>query len=173
MNSKKDKAFEVGMNDYLSKPFQPAQLLEKLNHFLHHDFKQDSYFNKIAHTFQFNELLDHHTLRELYANDWGYAFEMFGMFLRYSLKELEAMPDLLETNDWEALHRLAHKVKPTLGMVGAPDLEKQFELLEITAKSAPEKEHIQSIWNDIRTKMDVLAPVVEADWSKLKKMLND
>lgn len=173
MNSKKDKAFEVGMNDYLSKPFQPAQLLEKLNYFLQGDFDELILPNTVRHTFEFNALLDQHTLRELYADDWGYAFEMFGMFLRYSLKELELMPELLEASDWEALHRLAHKVKPTLGMVGAPDLEKQFELLEMTAKSAPEKEHIQTLWDDIRTKMDILAPVVEADWSKLKKLLND
>lgn len=145
MNSKKDKAFEVGMNDYLSKPFQPAQLLEKLNRFLHRDFDQASVRTRVTHTFEFNALLDQHTLRELYADDWGYAFEMFGMFLRYGLKELELMPELLEASDWEALHRLAHKVKPTLGMVGAPDLEKQFELLEMTAKSAPEKEHIQTL----------------------------
>ena len=34
MLTQKDKAFTIGMNDYVSKPFNPTQLLEKLSLFL-------------------------------------------------------------------------------------------------------------------------------------------
>lgn len=174
MNSKKDKAFAVGMNDYLSKPFEPAQLLAKLHYFLRDNLEPDAFLPPVhATAFQFDPLLDHPVLQELYADDLGYAFEMFGMFLRYTLKELESFPTLMALADWEGLQRLAHKVKPTFTMVGRPDLEKQFELLEHLAKSAPDPDRIREHWLSINGQLRALESAVLSDWEKLKTRLNE
>lgn len=134
MLSQKDKAFRAGMNDYLSKPFKPSQLFEKILAFCGPSAIVERPKNGAADD-DFHPRLDAKSLDELYGGDRTYALEMFGTFLKSILPDFDRLGQLLHAGDFPGLARLAHKLKPTLGMVGLPDLESQLQLLETGAKA--------------------------------------
>jgi HPt (histidine-containing phosphotransfer) domain-containing protein len=49
---------------------------------------------------------------------------------------------------------LAHKLKPTLGMVGLTQLELQLLEIETIAKENPQEETLQKLWDGVQSTLD-------------------
>lgn len=173
MLSQKDKAFQAGMNDYLSKPFTPEQLMDKMQiYYYSKKENDDDSLEESAYTegafFKFNKRLNSAVLEELYFNDWDYVREMFKVFLENSIVEYSKLQEAVIKEDYEEVRRLAHKLKPTFGMVGLPDIESKMLQLETTAKSDPTKELIEAIFDDIEGEIPRAVAAVESDFNKLR-----
>ncbi|WP_176785544.1 PAS domain-containing hybrid sensor histidine kinase/response regulator [Siphonobacter aquaeclarae] len=113
---------EAGMAGFLTKPFTPTELLEKLS----------QYLNVLSpEEWHYHPELDGAYLLELYGDDWSYAHEMFQTFLSDLLPEYQNMDNLAQKNDWENLAREAHKLNPPLAMVGLTRLQQELKLLEM------------------------------------------
>ncbi|MEI6411040.1 MAG: ATP-binding protein [Bacteroidota bacterium] len=135
MMSQKDKAFSAGMDDYLSKPFKPSQLFEKMAFYMGAgDVSNEPHVPEI---FTFDARLDQQMLYALYGDDLDYAHEMFDMFLNTAAVEFREIRPKVETENWLELARLAHKLKPSFGMVGLCSLEKMMDRIETDAKTDP------------------------------------
>lgn len=139
MVSQKDKALLAGMNDYLSKPFKPSQLFEKLK--LFYSQKPERKTETASGTeggyyppFAFNKRLDAALLTEFYGDDLSYARDMFDIFLTTVLPEYAMLKEEVLAKNTAEVGRLAHKLKPTFAMVGLPDLEQKMEVIEHSAK---------------------------------------
>lgn len=116
-------ALEVGMNDFLTKPFEPAQLLKILERYASVSAAQvpaDA-----------GGPLNRQLLHEFYGTDRAYAADMFGIFLNDVVPELLRFPQLSRQPDRTELKAMAHKLKPTLSMVGLTSIETELNLLEI------------------------------------------
>lgn len=132
MIDQKNKAFEVGMNDYLSKPFTPQQLFDKIAahlHFAPNNCTTPDESTTKAH-FQYDIRLDTTYLQTLYGNDYAYAFSMFETFISDILPEFEKLLTFANTHQIVELRRLVHQIKPTTAMVGLTSLEKDLLILE-------------------------------------------
>jgi PAS domain S-box-containing protein len=171
--SQKDRALSVGMNDYLSKPFKPAQLFEKLQ-----SFGQRTAITEGVNThsseveeavFSYNPRLDKKMLKELYADDLDYAREMFDTFIHKSLPEVALLKRQLSTENWTELGRLAHKLKPSFGMVGLGDMEEKMQCLEDMAKGYPNYIGLYTLLTDFEKELPAAVEAVESDLKKLKK----
>ncbi len=150
MVSQKDKAFLAGMNDYLSKPFKPTQLFEKLKCFYSQksEKKVETTSNTKGGYFQpfiFNERLDTALLTEFYGGDLSYARDMFDIFLTTVMPEYLTLKEQVVAKNTAEVGRLAHKLKPTFAMVGLPDLEQQMEAIELSAKRNDDP----SVWSNL------------------------
>jgi len=161
------------MNDYLSKPFKPEQLLEKIEAYcgvstvLHSQEKVEDE----EKSFQFHERLDSASLFDLYGGDTDYAREMFAIFLKNSDQEFSRLNVLLNEGNYSEFARLAHKIKPTLSMVGLPDMEKILQDLEDGAKLNPvAPEHLDQMMRLIESKIPEAISAVDSDFEKLKKL---
>jgi PAS domain S-box-containing protein len=104
MNSQKSQAFNVGMNDYLSKPYTPAQLLEKL--MLYKGNSSARTPEPVKMPVSENELNQSH-LNEMYGDDREYASEMFGIFLSEIVPEIDTLP--LQLKDLDTFRKSVHK----------------------------------------------------------------
>jgi len=168
--SQRDKAFHAGMNDYLSKPFNPEQLFEKIEHYCGAPVAKKTEKEKSATkgNHQFHPRLDAQTLTDLYGNDLDYAREMFDTFLNDTLSEFESLRTLLDGGKLADLARLAHKLKPTLHMVGLPDLELLIEQLEAGAKSGtPDTKNLKLLLRQFETALPEAVVAVDFDLKKL------
>ena len=116
MLNNRSVAIEAGMNDFLTKPFEPAQLLHMLERY--------------APARPRPELLDRKRLRDLYGTDAAYAADMFSTFLNDVVPELMQLTTLCNEPDRKRLTALAHKLRPTLGMVGLTQLETDLLTIE-------------------------------------------
>ncbi len=160
--SKKQLALEAGMKDFISKPFTPDQLSFYLKKYL----SNKSY--DIAHaTFVFDNALDVSALKELYGDDIEYASEMFDMFLSVIVDEMKIIENICESDNLIAVHKQAHKMKPTFKMVGLTEL---FSLMEELEKSTDIQQVIKGI-TQLRSKLSEKLPILKIESDRMKSEL--
>jgi len=181
MLSRKDRAFEIGMNGYVSKPFTPGQILEALHEYLP-QVEEVSEVENVMETvagspaeteFTFSSSLDVQRLVDLYEDDIEYALDMFEAFSEKMETEYVQLRPLFEEKEWLPLSKLAHKIKPAFPMVGLSDLEANFQALENAGKKEPacEKE-ISEILNTLEMKVNDELPLIEKEKERLKTFVS-
>ncbi|MBC3794059.1 PAS domain S-box protein [Spirosoma utsteinense] len=156
----KNIAMEAGMNDFLTKPFDPGQLMAL--------FKR--YAPKVSADDSEPKALDQKRLQELYGTDKAYPLEMFDLFLTDVVPEIYGLQAICRAQDWSLLARKAHKLKPTLGMVGLSWLEEKMEELQKKLKQGAEKEIIEQYCTDIITGVNQMIPVLQKETQKLSQV---
>lgn len=168
--SKKDKAFRVGMTDYMAKPFKPMNLLQKIKS--HINSQQTQVLQMEENTnFTFNEKLDVDTLEALYEDDLEYAADLFETFLDYTVEEFKPLKDLIQAKDWAATKSLAHKLKPTFSMVGLTQLETKMMAIEHQAIEQPDPQKIATLHREVEEALTVYIPILSEDLDKMKKIM--
>ncbi|MBI1224913.1 MAG: PAS domain S-box protein [Bacteroidetes bacterium] len=176
MLSRKDKAFQAGMNDYVSKPFTPEQIYLVLEKYLKIEEKRSSEVLEMPALENAGEEakpntangLDRAYLQELYGDDREYALEMFDAFLEKINSEYVLLHQMSEQKDWRATAKLAHKLKPTFPMAGLTWLEADFQILEDQASKGEDETSIQLIIKQINEKVAVGLPMVLAEANRLR-----
>lgn len=165
MLDQKSKTKLVGMDDFVTKPFAPNQLLTILKRYA----RIDSSDQNTETSSNFSTQLDHDRLQEMYGDDKAYAADMFQTFLADVLPNFPAIQDLILQNDWESLGKLTHKLKPTLGMVGLTQLELQLLEIETIAKENPQEEPLQKLWESVQSTLDAAVPILQQELVHLQK----
>lgn len=163
--SQKTKAFDVGMTDYISKPFKPDTLIEKLR-FLN-DPLMDLPSPITKDSFVFNEKLDVAYLNEIYEGDLEYAADMFETFLNVTLPEIYSIGTFIEKEDWKGARTLSHKCKPAFSMVGLTDLYKKTEDIEKQIKTTPDKTKIAPKYHHLIQELKGFLPVLKEDLNNM------
>lgn len=165
MLDQKSKALAVGMNDFVTKPFAPNSLLNVIQTYID--------ITKLA----VNDLpertssspLDVERLTELYGTDKLYAADMFQTFLNEVLADFNIIGELIYQEDWLALSKHAHKLKPTLGMVGLSKLELQMMEIEKRAKEKINTDTLMSFWESFQLDLEASIPILKAELDKFIK----
>lgn len=165
MLDQKSKAMSAGMNDFVTKPFAPNNLLSILQRYIgdNHVIENQKDMPEVAYE------LDQKRLKELYGDDKEYAADMFQTFLEDVLPDFHQLHTLIENNDWENLSKEAHKLKPTLAMVGLNELENELIKIEKIAKQKVNTETISPIWDSFKSKLDNYIPILESTLSQFKE----
>jgi hypothetical protein len=84
----------------------------------------------------FNKLLDAEFLNALYLDDFLYAEEVFGNFLKQNEAETKVLDALVLNGDIARFRAQLHKIKPTFSLVGLSNLTTESEkLLSICDKT--------------------------------------
>ena len=156
----KHTAIEAGMDDFLTKPFDPAQLLAILQHYAKAPRKERSIAPATPN-------LNKKRLTELYGDDHAYASDMFATFLSDVVPEINLIPRLCEEKNWPAIGRLAHKLKPAMGMVGLTRLEEELTLIEKNVNATARPDIIEMHCQNVMAGMDTMLPVIERELQKL------
>lgn len=133
----REKAFAAGMDDHLTKPFTPDQLLKYLTTHLGK--------TKSAGTSRKTELIfstlplpagiDGKALDDFYGKDVEYALNMIEIFLRLLNKQYSIALGLLKENDLNGLKSWFHKQAPGLKMLGMVTLSDSYSQIELKIKS--------------------------------------
>jgi HPt (histidine-containing phosphotransfer) domain-containing protein len=66
------------------------------------------------------------------------------------------------------LSKLAHRLKPSLGMVGLTDLEKTMAEIENQARKQPEAESLQLLLNHVNAQLEAGVKEIKRKIEKLK-----
>jgi signal transduction histidine kinase/HPt (histidine-containing phosphotransfer) domain-containing protein/ActR/RegA family two-component response regulator len=176
---RKARAAATGMTDFVTKPFSPAQLLEKLHQYLpktgaktaveQADLVEIEVGNE---TFSFDKRLDVAFMNDFYEGDLEHACEMFDIFLNDSLKDLNGMSPALKAANWQLMASLAHKLKPTFAMVGLTQITQYVENLEKSVKQdKPNIQITESLLNRILLEVNRFKPILEQELRHLKSKL--
>ncbi len=199
MTEHKNQALAVGMNDFVTKPFTPIQLMKIFNKYFSEnttenledkgspeikqnfnntekeeqletkpnieteevDFKITSYHSK----------LDRNYLETVYGTDWEYAADMFETFMKEILPDFYKLSPLVESENWDGYYKTAHKVKPSLLLVGLTKLTDKVNNVEIIAKTNPNKQVLSTATIAILEELEAYLPYVKAQLSFLEEKM--
>ncbi len=174
LSTKKSKAFDVGMNDYMTKPFTPHELKAKLAQYL--GLNDDEQNFDLQAEMEPNQpksqtTLDHDVLAMYYDGDDQYAYDMFEMFLSQYDSSINQLTAAIINKNWEEGQKLAHKMKPTFSMVGAPAIQTIFQELENALRYKNEAQ-IETNWAEANTALESYMPAIKAEHARLNEAIN-
>ncbi|WP_428655214.1 PAS domain S-box protein [Runella sp.] len=167
MIDQKNKTKDVGMDDFITKPFTPTQLLSAIKRFLKTE-SMAALALPIVVAAPTVSLLNQERIQELYGDDNEYILDMMETFMTDALPDFPSFQELITKQDWVNVSKLAHRLKPTLGMVGLTTLEKKMAQLETESRKNPQAESLQLLWDSIKEGLDRGIKEITGEIEKLK-----
>ena len=113
-----EKCIAAGMNDYISKPFNPNNLYEKIEKLLPEEKRAAS------------RLTDLTLLNERAEGDQEYLKEIFESYITEMPVYISEMRKFLSDRSWNSVKAQAHKMRSPISLVGAVKLKKLLETIE-------------------------------------------
>jgi len=117
-----------------------------------------------ANSFDFNPLIHAEILDSLYENDYQYIEEIFNTALTHLDADVEMVRSAA---DPETLRKAVHKIKPTFGFLGMPDIEQQCKQFEERCKTSQSIEPLAADLDSLLQAIQKAKTVIEQDYQKL------
>jgi len=125
--------------------------------------------NQAIHkNFIFNEKIDSQSLFSLYADDYVYMEELFATTLHHFDQDFEAIKVAWSLGDVADLKRAVHKIKPTFGFVGLPDVQEQCRIFETNCQNDNNIEALKEEYKKIVITLAESKDIIESEYRKLK-----
>lgn len=128
------KCIQAGMNDYISKPFQPQTLKDKIIS----NMRLEGYTKKISRPIHDsanpNGTIDLTYLKEMSDNDKSFILEMIKSFISQIPKDIENIWFHSSNEEYDEVANLIHKIKPSITFMGIHKLKELVLEIEENAK---------------------------------------
>lgn len=137
LSGEKEKCYNAGMNDYISKPFNPLTLYKKIVRWSGFDdinFENDLE-SKINVRENGTKLIDLGMINERANGDIEYIKDMIKMFIDLMPEYLNELKEYHITKNWEELGKQAHKMKTPVAYFGVEELRELLSNMELLMKT--------------------------------------
>lgn len=159
LRDEKRRCLQMGMNQYLTKPFVPQQLFAQLK--------------RLISTSEESLVVEKPALKpgkRLYSLDFvfemeddEYSLEILNMFLDSAPATLALLSQRVREENWSEVHRLAHGLKSSLGVLQVHSLLEKMTALEQLAKSGSQPEKMRRLIAASLDHYEVIRPLIEAE----------
>ncbi|WP_028981207.1 response regulator [Sporocytophaga myxococcoides] len=122
-NSNIQAFLDAGMNGYINKPFEVAELKEILAKHLGNDSKAITTNHPVIASFTFGNITNKDVLAK-----------MISLFKKHKKEFFEQVTFYMGQSNFEAVSNTAHKMKSTADVIGIPELKDALHKLENYAK---------------------------------------
>ncbi|MBW6496780.1 MAG: response regulator [Bacteroidales bacterium] len=167
------KCLEAGANDFVPKPYEPEELKNKIENLVT-QYRQEGKINLTSNLPQKNimteKLYNLSNLEELSDGDQEFMISMISYFVDNTPEVLENLNSKTQTQDWEAVRNIAHKMKPQLNYVGINQIEEEVEQIE---QNALKKENLDNIPAMVENTTRICRQAIEQLKSELEKLTRD
>ncbi|PKP11920.1 MAG: hypothetical protein CVU09_00015 [Bacteroidetes bacterium HGW-Bacteroidetes-4] len=157
IKGEKEKCLATGMDDYLSKPFDPIDLFHIIAQNLKIKVPETHHTDKPYQEIPTKESSAAYTYVNLdYLNSIGqgdnkFKNDLIDIFREQIPKLAEQLKKALKDKEYIELSAIAHKAKSSVAMLGIVTLKSQMETLENKAREAEEPETYAQLVNDFCT----------------------
>lgn len=133
-----EKYMDAGMNDYLSKPFMESTLFQVIARNLT-DIKLKLINMKeaqpiVTESFLNGKLYDLSTIRTVSGDDEEFVKKMIYLFIETVPANLKELNVSVESENWDMVSKMAHKLKSTLDSMGIHSVKQDIRTVEHNAK---------------------------------------
>ena len=157
LKGEKEKCMAIGMNDYLSKPFDVSYLYKRISELLNEESTKPIIMQTKTTT---NEnLFDLSLLNEMDDNE--YVAEILTTYLDNTPGELKELKKICSDNQFDAIYKMAHKLKGSSGLLYAHGILRILSKIEEFAKA------------EIKEGLPVLAQQASDEFVKIEAPLKE
>ena len=156
------RCFEIGINQYLSKPFTPEDLFLRLKYLLlnEHHLKRPK-LRPVAD----KNLYSLTSLRQ--SNEEEEIIEILEMFINKTPVLLKEIKEAIDEEDIDAVIKRTAKLKGSLGSLQMHSMMKIINEMEIAVRME-EMHTIPAIINRLHEEYDIIAPLLRKELSEMK-----
>ena len=129
-----DKCISLGMNDCLTKPFTQEDLLKVLDKYLGSKFHVLGSENNKIKSQEHADKVDFSYLEKVSGNNKSFIKEIAEAFLKSIPTSIQELNKYSDNENWTELARVAHKIKPSITLLGVHNLKDKIVKLEEEAK---------------------------------------
>ncbi|RXK62256.1 PAS domain S-box protein [Lacibacter luteus] len=169
LRNEKMKCFELGMNEYLTKPFVPADLFAVLSRFLlaqplqvkqqqKKDEQQGPVFYNLSHLYE--------------MEDVEYFCEVLHLFLSTTPPLLNEIHEAVLYENWEQVYKKTHRLKSSLGILQMNLMLALVTTIEQQAKEEKQLELIPEELKRVNELYELVRPMIEAELEKAAEVNN-
>ncbi|MEO6390267.1 MAG: ATP-binding protein [Pyrinomonadaceae bacterium] len=167
MPEERERSVEVGMNDYLTKPFKPVQLWQVLQRWVPGSrVVAKSIPVAPDRTGSAREFLDQSVLNDLRdlggEDDAGLFADLLSVFLNETPQRIAEMRAAVAGEDRGAVGRAAHKLRGSSGCYGAVRMTRLCESLETSALT-DELLQLERTVHELEVEFNRVAPLLRAE----------
>ncbi len=146
----RDKCIGLGMDDYISKPFDPFDLKQKIVALSKKTMGGTCEIpQQETEPVKTSKLTNLDYLRELSENNESFFKDFINLFLTNTPETLNDLNTNLEKQNWEGVRQAAHKVKPSLNYLGLKDAQKVAATIEEYAVAKSNLEAIPKLVTEL------------------------
>ncbi|WP_116106312.1 PAS domain-containing hybrid sensor histidine kinase/response regulator [Lewinella sp. IMCC34191] len=149
-----DLYLSIGMNDYVTKPFEEHALFDTLAHQLRDRIQTEN--TTVDYTGGSYDLTD---LHKLSRGDDAFVRKMIEIFVEQTPAALHEIREALGQRDYLTISKVAHRIKPSISSMGVGQLDGVAKDLEDYAKSS--QVDVDELTNKIAFFSSTLTTVVE------------
>lgn len=157
LKGEKEKCMSIGMNDYISKPFDFSFLYSRISHFL--GFEAAKYVAPVKEIQSIDKLFDLTLIEEMEDNE--YLTSVLSTFLNGTPEDLNQLQSAFTANHYEDVYKIAHKLKTSVGLFRATGLFNVLTRIE------------ESIRSEIRDGLGRLLELANNEYLKIKIPLQE
>ncbi|ANE50340.1 PAS domain S-box protein [Flavisolibacter tropicus] len=170
LRNERTKCFEIGMNDYMTKPFVPADLFNTVERLLTVDHPQMVGERTGSIDNPVHSLYSLAYLEEI--EDDTYLAEVLQLFLDSTPEALHTIREQMIFENWEEVYKTAHKLKSSLGILQMNKLLADVGEIERLAKDKIQLDQVSILISGALIHYNLIRPMLEADLAKAKAKLN-
>jgi len=183
--AEKKKCFDSGMNDYISKPFEPAELKKKIIALTGMDSSSEikslpastapEQSRETKTTPDQTDIsqpsltkIDLSYLRQIGGDNPAFVMQMIEMFLQKTPGALEEMNEKFKAQSWDDLKDIAHRIKPSYTYVGLKQIHGMLAEIENNSINKTNLHTISQLMNDVEMQSQAAFKALKAELRKLK-----
>jgi signal transduction histidine kinase/HPt (histidine-containing phosphotransfer) domain-containing protein len=189
----KQKCIDHGMNDHINKPFELLELKKKIvaltqsrNSALKEaqigvseQINPEVKINKPtpAATVNKQEAIENflnapkinlNYLKQIADGNEGFVIEMIEMFLNKTPEAMKEMNEHYHNRNWEEFKKIAHRIKPSFGYMGMPEIQQSLSKLEQLTDKELMEEEVEKALMEITTRTNFAYSQLRVELTSMK-----
>jgi PAS domain S-box-containing protein len=159
--SELEQCMNIGMNDCVTKPFEEEKLIGAIYKLTNFDAKKSVVIEEMQNDSQ-QKLYNLNQLLSISRNDLSYCKKMIGIFIEQSSISISQINEAYEAKNLDAVYNVAHRIKPSIDLMGIEVLRDTIRFIEKNAKDLNDSE-------DLKKQIEILFTVLNKVIFQLKE----
>lgn len=108
-------------------------------------------------------------LRSVSKGNTGFEQKMLNTFVQQTGSDILKLQGALQSGDWETMHMIAHKMKPSMQFVGLTKLHEDVQTLEATAKQGKDMQKASELISGIASTIQIAIREIKEELLSFEK----